>query len=262
MNKKHDSKINTPLVSIITPTYNCEKYISESIDSVLNQLYQNWELILVDDCSNDNTYQILELYEHKDSRIHCYKLDVNVGAGESRNIGLSKVKGSFIAFLDSDDVWLPNKLSTQLEFMHRFSAAISFTGYTIMDESLRHTKSEIKVPISVNLNEYLKTTIIGMSTSMINKNVVDDFKLNKIRSRQDGILWIELLKRGHTAFGLNEQLVKYRMRKNSISSNKYKAMMKIWFIYRRYAKLSVILTGYYFFYYILNNLKRRYLNNL
>lgn len=247
------------MVSIITPTYNCEEFLCETVNSVLKQTYFNWELILIDDCSTDNTREIINNYTAQDSRIKKIFLTENSGAGVARNYGLEEVQGRYIAFLDSDDVWLENKLDRQLKLMQEKEAPISFTGYTIMDEKLNKINAEIRVPVSIDLFEYLKTTIIGMSTSMIDKNIVGDFRLNKIRSRQDGILWIELLKRGHKAYGLNEQLVKYRYRNNSVSANKFKAISKVWYIYRAYAKLNFIQTLYFFFFYIYNNLKRRYL---
>lgn len=246
-------------VSIITPAYNSAKYISETINSVISQTYSDWELIIIDDHSKDDTVDLVQKFCEKDNRIKLIVLDQNCGAGIARNKGIEFADGQYIAFLDSDDIWIENKLDLQIKYMDYKNASICFTGYTIYDESLKRVKSIIKVPESLNLYGYLKNTVIGMSTSMIDRKKVGDFRLNKIRSRQDGILWIELLEKGHYAYGLNKQLVKYRFRNNSISANKFKAMSKVWYIYRAYANLNLIQTSYYFLFYIFNNLKRRYL---
>ena len=250
-----------PLVSIVTPTYNSEAYIGNAILSILNQTYKNWELLISDDCSSDSTVNIVKKYCKQYPNIRLFKLSENSGPGIARNKALENASGKYIAFLDSDDEWVPIKLEEQVAFMEKYIAAISFTGYSLMDNNLQIIKSQIKVPFSVNFSQYLKTTIIGMSTSMINREMVGDFRLNKIRSRQDGVLWIELLKRGHIAYGLNKQLVKYRIRKNSVSANKLKAIFRIWYIYRKYAGLNIVRTSYYFTFYIFNNIMRRFVNN-
>ncbi|MBI9052574.1 MAG: glycosyltransferase family 2 protein [Bacteroidales bacterium] len=246
------------LVSIITPSYNSTSFISETIESVLAQTYDNWEMTIIDDASQDNSVDIIENFVKADARITLIKLDKNVGAGDARNRGIEKARGKYIAFLDSDDVWHEEKLEIQIKLMEDSQTPISFTGYTIMDEPLIKSKSIINVPQSVDLKEYLKTTIIGMSTAIINRDIVGEFKLSSIRTRQDGVLWIELLKKGYTAIGLNMQLTKYRSRKNSISANKLKAIKRIWYIYRKYAGLNLFYTFYYFMFYIINNIQRRY----
>lgn len=246
------------MVSVITPSYNSSKFITETIESVIVQSFQDWEMIIVDDASDDDSVSIIKGYVKRDSRIKLVELRNNVGAGEARNKGLEKAVGNYIAFLDSDDVWHKNKLKNQVNFMEKMQAPISFTGYTIMDESLEKIKSIIRVPQSVTLHHYLKTTIIGMSTAIVDRERVGDFKLNPIRSRQDGVLWIELLRKGLIAYGLDQQLTKYRARNNSVSSNKIKAMKRIWYIYRKFAKLNLLKTSYYFSFYIFNNVKRRY----
>jgi teichuronic acid biosynthesis glycosyltransferase TuaG len=250
--------MNQNIVSIITPSYNSTNFIAETIESVLAQTYDKWEMIIVDDASQDNSVDIIENFVKADARIILIKLDNNVGAGEARNRGIEKARGKYIAFLDSDDVWHKEKLEIQIKLMEESQAPISFTGYTIMDESLIKSKSIINVPQSVDFKRYLKTTIIGMSTAIINKNIVGDVKLSSIRTRQDGVLWIELLKKGYIAIGLDMQLTKYRSRKNSISSNKLKAIKRIWYIYRKYAGLNLFYTFYYFIFYIVNNVHRRY----
>lgn len=250
--------MNQYKVSIITPSYNSSKFVCETIESVLAQTYANWEMIIVDDASQDNSVDIIENFVKVDSRITLIKLDKNVGAGDARNRGIEKAQGKYIAFLDSDDVWHQEKLEIQIKLMEESQVPISFTGYTIMDEFLNKSKSIIKVPQFVDFKRYLKSTIIGMSTAIINRDIVGEFKLSSIRTRQDGVLWIELLKKGHIAIGLNMQLTKYRSRKNSISANKYKAIKRIWYIYRKYAGLNLFNTSYYFIFYILNNVHRRY----
>ena len=165
-------KIDKNLVSIITPTFNSEKYILETIKSVLNQSYINWEMIITDDCSTDNTYDLVKKFTKNDDRIIIHKLKINSGSAIARQNSLSYSKGNYIAFLDSDDTWLPNKLITQLKFMTYNNVPISFTSYFLMNEKGVSLNKTIKSIEKVNYHQYLKNTIIGMSTSMIDTSKV------------------------------------------------------------------------------------------
>ena len=247
------------LISIILPTYNSETFISETISSVINQTYQNWELIIIDDCSTDSSMSVIDSFSENEKRIKFFKNKINKGAAISRNIGLENSFGRFISFIDSDDVWELNKLEIQIKFMIVNNCPISFTEYNLIDEKGISLNKTIKVVKEIDYYGYLKNTIIGMSTSMIDLNKTENFEFKNIRTRQDTYLWITLLKRGLIAHGLNMTLVNYRVRKDSISANKYKAAKQVWKLYYNLEKLGLIKSTYYFVYYISNAIKKRIL---
>jgi teichuronic acid biosynthesis glycosyltransferase TuaG len=246
-----------PLVSIITPLYNSENFISNTIESVISQTYDNWELLIVDDNSSDNSFSIVEEYSLRDKRIKVKSSSINLGAAEARNLALRKAKGKYIAFLDSDDIWLQNKLKVQVEFMENNSYPISFTSYELIDKNNNLLNKQINSIKSLNLKQYLKNTRIGFSTSMINKEIVGDFQMMNIRTRQDGQLWISLLKRGFYAYGIENILVRYRVHPESISSNKIRATIQIWRLYYKIEKLGFLPSCYYFVNYLYNAVKKR-----
>ncbi|OED64582.1 hypothetical protein A143_09710 [Vibrio splendidus ZS-139] len=227
-------------VSVIMPTYNSVEFISNSIESVLNQTYSDWELLIIDDKSNDGTFDLLIEYAATDDRIKLFSNAVNSGAGVSRNLGLENAKGRFIAFLDSDDLWHEHKLQNQISFMLENSAPISHTSFSFIDECNNARQGSVLVSKEVDLIRHLKRTEIGTSTAIIDRSiVVEPFRFKKIRARQDLALWINLLGLGYTSFGLDECLVKYRVRKGSVSSNKIKMLYVTLFVYLDIKELSL-----------------------
>lgn len=248
------------LVSIITPVYNAERFLTETIDSVIRQTYASWELILVDDCSTDKS-EILILNKIKtDDRIKYLKLDKNSGAAIARNRGIKEAKGNLIAFLDSDDIWDNTKLSRQVEFMKKHHIGFSFTDYTLISENgtnYNKINSVIHVPKLIDYNFLLKNTVILCSSVMIDKRIIGEFKMPLIRAGQDTATWLLILKRGYYGYGINENLVKYRQVKGSISSNKFKAIKRTWNLYRNVEKLSMIKSIYVFTNYSFNAFKKR-----
>ncbi|AZQ60540.1 glycosyltransferase family 2 protein [Maribacter sp. MJ134] len=247
-----------PLISIISPSYNSAPYIKLTINSIIAQSYRNWELIVVDDYSNDDTVEILKELSGIDTRIKYFLNKRNQGAAVSRNRGLEESNGRFIAFLDSDDLWYPTKLEVQLSFMIKNDCPISFTSYELIDEKGKSLNKIIPVVRSINYTGYLKNTIIGMSTSMIDTKLVGKkFRFVNIRTRQDTYLWITLLKTGIKAYGIPEILTKYRVRSNSISANKISAAKRVWHLYYKLEKLGILKSSYYFTFYIYNALKKR-----
>lgn len=228
-----------PKISIIMPVFNAKKYIDESIASVICQTYNAWELILIDDCSTDGTYDyLLENYE-KNPKIKLLRNLVNSGAGASRNLGLQSTSGQFIAFLDADDIWLPSKLEKQLAFMLDRKSAIVHTSYSFINESGRPISGCVNVSKHVDLNSYMKNTEIGMSTVLINKEIIGNFKFPSIRIHEDAGLWLELLGRGLISDGLNEILVNYRVRKGQLSGNKIVAALNTFKLYASVKELPV-----------------------
>ncbi|WP_414698574.1 glycosyltransferase family 2 protein [Peptacetobacter sp. AB845] len=245
------------LVSIVTPVYNAERFINETIDSVIAQTYDNWELILVDDCSSDNSAAIIDEYVKKDSRVKYIKNKENSGAAVSRNAGIEMAKGQYVAFVDSDDVWKPEKLEKQLAFMKKNNYAFTFTAYRYVLEDGTVTDKIANTVEKINYDGLLKNTVIGCSTVVIDRNIVGDFRMPLLRRGQDTATWLQILKKIDYAYGLNEQLVEYRKVSNSISSNKFKALKRTWNIYRNVEHLGLFKSCYVFCCYAFNALMRR-----
>jgi teichuronic acid biosynthesis glycosyltransferase TuaG len=236
------------LVSIIMPAYNAELYIASAIQSILKQSYQNWELLVVNDASSDMTAEIIEELRNTDSRIFPHTNINNMGIAASRNLALKNAKGRFIAFLDSDDLWLPDKLSTQIAFMHDTKATIVYSGYARINENGKHLGT-VKPPKLLTYSDLLKSNYIGNLTGVydcesLGKEYFKNFK------HEDYIAWLSLLKRAGYAHGLPRKLAQYRVYSGSTSSNKLKTITWQWRIYRESEQLSLIkscgLMGCYF----------------
>ena len=227
------------LVSIIMPNYNSAQFIEESFVSILNQSYQNWELILVDDCSADDSIEIIESLTADDKRIILIKLAENSGPAIARNRGIKEAKGRYIAFLDSDDTWHPEKLSKQIFFMKEYDIAFSYTGYYRMEEDSEQIIDEIYVPQKVDYSELLKQNIIGCLTAMYDTQKLGKVYMPDILKRQDFALWLSILKKIPYAYGLDEPLAYYRVRTASVSSNKILASKYNWKLYREVEKLPL-----------------------
>ncbi|WP_368503238.1 glycosyltransferase family 2 protein [Alkalihalophilus sp. As8PL] len=245
-----------PLVSVITPLYNAESFINETIQSVLNQTYTNWEMLIVDDCSTDNGPDIVKEYQEKEDRVYYVRLKDNSGAAIARNVAIQLAKGKYIAFLDSDDLWLPAKLEKQVAFMEDGQKAFSFTGYGIMKENGEIKGKVVEAPEVVNYEYLLKNTIIGCLTVMLNVELLGKVQMEPIRTRQDFLLWLSILKQGVTAHGLNETLAMYRRVNDSISSQKLQVAKRNWEIYRKFEKLPFLKSCYVFMNYAWNGLKK------
>lgn len=236
-------------VSIITPTYNSSSYIESAVTSIINQTYTNWELLIVDDCSSDKTLTIASEFAKLDSRITIFRNNKNMGAAAARNLAMSHAKGDFLAFLDSDDIWHPMKLSKQLDFMRKNNIAFSFTSYEVID---RHGVPSGKLIDCAskrvfNYKDMLaKKATLGCSTVMLNRLMVGNISMPSIRTGQDYALWLSILKKGLSAHLLPETLTFYRITPGSISSNKLKKAMRQWFIYREIEKISFTMTCFYF----------------
>jgi len=240
---KNNSK---PKISIITPVFNCEKYIDETVLSVVNQNFLDWEMLIVDDCSTDNTLSILKGWSEKDPRIRLIQNKTNKGPGPTRNQGVDNALGEYIAYLDGDDVWSPEKLSCQLEHMEKTKAPFSFTSYELIDANGKPLGKIINAPEEVSYKYLLGNTIIGCLTVMINRDKVANLHMPSLPSRQPLVLWLRILKEHGPAKGLDLVLAQYRIRSNSVSSNKLASAKQVWSIYREYEKLSWMKTIYYF----------------
>ena len=245
------------LVSIITPSYNSSKFIEECINSVINQSFIDWEMIIVDDYSTDNSRDLILKFAKEDNRINPIFLDENVGAAAARNIAIREAKGKYIAFLDSDDIWKSEKLEKQLSFMNDRNIAFSFTSYQPMSEDGMEKYSIINALKKMTYHSYLKNTIIGCLTVIIDKEKTGDFEMPNIRSSHDMALWLLIMKRGFLAYGLDENLAYYRIVSNSNTSKKWKAAKEVWDVYRKVEKLNIIFSVYNFIGYVYNAIKKR-----
>lgn len=247
------------MVSIITPVFNCEKLIKNTIECVLNQTYKNWELLLVDDCSTDKSADIILDYCKQDGRIKYLKLEKNSGAAVARNEALHHSKGRFIAYLDSDDLWKSNKLECQIQFMINHRYAFTCTDYEKITEDGESLNKIIKIPEKVTYNLFLRNTIIQTVGVMVDTNLTGKelLEMPLIRRRQDAATWCQLLKNGFNCYEVPENLSYYRVVSNSLSSNKFKAIKMNWYWYRKIEKLSLPKTIYCFIGYAYNAVKKR-----
>ncbi|WP_407928613.1 glycosyltransferase family 2 protein [Alkalihalobacterium elongatum] len=247
---------SNPLISVITPAYNAEKFIEATIQSVQAQKYPHWEMVIVDDCSKDRTVEIIERYQQADPRIKLIQLQQNSGPAVARNTAIRNAKGRYLAFLDSDDQWTPEKLARQLQFMQEQDIAFSFTQYEVVDEAGADTGKVIEAPEKVTYTDLLKNNVIGCLTVMVDTKKTGEVEMVNIRSRQDYALWLELSRKGFQPFGLNEPLAKYREVGNSLSSNKVKMARQNWHVYREIEHLSLPRSLWYFVHYVYFKLKK------
>lgn len=233
------------LISIVVPVYQVERFIAKTIESVQKQDYKNWELLLVDDCSEDKSCAIIEEMAAGDSRIRLIHQQTNQGAAKARNCGVRNAAGRYLCFLDSDDLWESDKLSSELTFMKEKSAGFVFTGYEFADEYGKGLGKVVRVPAQISYAEALKNTTIFTSTVMFDRTKIkdEDILMPDIAS-EDTATWWHLLKVYGQAYGLDRNLVKYRRSANTLSSNKLEAVRRIWQLYRKQEKLSIIYSAY------------------
>lgn len=241
-------KMEKGLVSIITPTYNCGKFIAETIKSVLAQTYKNWEMIIVDDCSLDDTEAVVKEFQENDDRIKYYCLDSNSGAAVARTEAMRLANGEYMAFLDSDDLWSPQKLEKQLDFMIKNDYAFTCTAYEQVDENGNSLNKTIKTIKKTNYNRLLLDCPVGNSTVMYNVEKMGKFEVPNIRKRNDDALWLRMLKKEEYIWGMPDVLMQYRIRKNSISHNKLQVIKYHWVLYRDIEHLSVLRSAFHIFY--------------
>lgn len=248
-------KIKKIDVSVVMPLFNGEAFVENSIRSVITQSFQNWELIIVDDASTDRSVNIVKSLVGEDHRIKLIKLPRNSGAAVARNLSIKYAQGRYIAFLDSDDLWLAQKLSKQLAFMKNNSCPFAFSSYDKIDEGGSRI-GYVGAPEKVDYADLLKMCSIGCLTAIYDTNYFGKVYMPDIRKRQDLGLWLALLKRTTYAYGISESLAQYRVRPESLSSNKIAAAQFQWKLYRQIENLSFTDSSYYFFEYGMRGLLR------
>ena len=241
-------KFDNDLVSIITPTYKASDYVGETIQSVLDQDYQNWELIIVDDYSSDGTLKVLEGWQERDARIKVIPAAKNGGPAIARNLALKTARGRWVAFLDSDDIWMAGKLSKQLVFHQTKGAIISFTSGRRFQGGVSNYGHLISVPKEIRYAELLGNTVIITSTVIVDRNKTGDFKMKKVYY-DDFACWLDLLRSGGLAVGLHDDLLRYRVLPGSVSRNKLRSAKEVWKTYREIEKLGLLASVKYFFSY-------------
>lgn len=244
-------------VSIITPSYNSEKYIAESISSVLNQTYTNWEMIVIDDFSTDNTKAIVKEFANSDNRIKLVELEKNSGAAIARNRGIELATGRFIAFLDSDDLWLEDFLNKSIYFMVENNYKLVFSSYKRVDDHLNPILNDFIVPDKVCYSDILKTNSISCLTGIYDASKLGKIYMEDVK-REDYTLWLKILKKIDFAYGILEPLAMYRIRNNSSSRDKLLMASEQWKVYRHIEKFGFIRSTYYFIFYTINGFKKYY----
>lgn len=228
------------LVSVITPTYNCARFIGETIKSVQMQSYPNWEMLIVDDCSTDNTQDIVASLAKKDARIKYYKLAVNAGPAVARNTAMKLAQGKYMAFLDSDDLWLPDKVEKQIKWMETNNHSFTCTAYEQISEQGEKLNRLIRTIPKTDYNRLLLDCPVGNSTVMYDVEKIGKFIVPNIRKRNDDALWLQMLKKESYIYGMPDVLMQYRIRKGSVSSNKVELVKYHWQLYREIEHLSVL----------------------
>lgn len=239
---------NKDLISIVVPVYNAAAYLAETITMVIRQTYPEWELLLVDDCSTDESAEVIRRtvseYTASDpqikDRIRLIRKEKNEGAALARNTGIREAKGRYLAFLDADDVWLPDKLLKELAFMKEKDAAFVFCSYEFGNEDAVPTGKVVHAPGMLTYRKALSRTVIFTTTVLfdLEKTGREPVLMPDVKS-EDTATWWKVLKAGFPAYGLDEVLAIYRRPKKSLSSNKLEAVRRIWSLYRRQENLSL-----------------------
>lgn len=228
------------LVSVIMPTYNCGKYIEESIQSVINQTYKNWELIIVDDCSKDNTEEIVSAYQKKDNRIKYTKFSENHGAAIARNTAVQQANGKYIAFLDSDDIWKSNKLEKQIKFMQDNNYYFTYTNYQLIDENGKKKNKIVTGPKKIGKIGMYNYCWPATITIIYNKEKIGLIQIEDLKKNNDYAMWLKIIKK-EKCYLLNENLSRYRKRTGSISNHKKIELIKYHYIlFRKGEKQNIL----------------------
>ena len=228
--------------------FNSENFISETIRSILNQTYKNWELILIDDNSNDKTLKIAQNFISQNPNIKLIQNNTNEGAAYSRNKGITASKGEYIAFLDADDLWFPEKLEKQTTFMISQNCDVCFSSYNLIDEGGKSLNKQVKALKTLSYSKLLKSNYVGNLTGIYNANKLGKITSPNLRKRQDWLMWLAAIKKSSkNASGIQESLAEYRVRENSMSSNKFNLLKHNYWVYKKGLGFSTLKSVYYMF---------------
>lgn len=244
------------LVSVITPVYNAERFIQSTIESVLNQTYKNIEIILVDDCSKDKSAKIINELCEKYPNIVYHLQEKNMGAGVARNKALELARGRYVAFLDSDDMWKPDKISKQIDVMNKTGAPLCYTAIEMIDENGKIVKEKRKIKEICDYRYLLHNTVIPTSGLVVDRVQCGDFRMHLRRGGQDYATWLKLMRNGAVARGIDEALVQYRIVSGSLSSNKFKSIQQVWEIQTQDEKIGKIPAAFHVLCFTFNAVKK------
>lgn len=247
------------LVSVIMPIYNAEKYLNDTLKSIFEQNYKNIEIVLVDDCSKDRSAKIISEFQKTHPEIIYQLQEKNMGAGAARNKALELAKGRYVAFLDSDDIWMPTKIQRQLDLMKIKNSPFSYTAIEMIDENNNTIKSKRNIKETCNYKYLLHNTIIATSSVIIDRSVLGDFRMPLRRGGQDYATWLMLLRNGVVACGINETLVRYRVASGSLSSNKFKSIKQVWEIQTQDEKINKFKAAFHVMCFGFNAFKKYFL---
>lgn len=244
-------------ISVITPAFNSASFIRETVQSVQSQTFTDWEMIIVDDCSSDDTYKIVMNLADDDPRIRVLQNKTNTGSAAARNRALDFASGEYIAFLDSDDLWLPQKLEKQIQFMDAGNYTLTYTNYQIFDSVTGERRQKIiRAPATMTAEQIYSDTSIGCLTVMVNRNRSGPFHMPLIKHTEDNITWQQILERGFTGYRLDEVLSLYREVHSPLHIKKIKAAKQQWQTYRQYYRFSTIKSARYFSQYAFHAVKK------
>ena len=235
-------------VSIIMPYYKKSNYVDETVNSILNQTFKEFEIIIVDDELSDNSTKVLNRIKQLDKRINIFKNKKNLGAGQSRNNAINLCNGEFIAFCDCDDLWKSNKLETQLKIMHKLNLEFSHTSYEIIDK--KNSKIGYRdAKENLSFLQLQKSCDIGLSTVILKKNLFDNkkFRFGETKTKEDYILWLSLAKNNIIIFGIKDCLVSWRKSKDSLSSSTFQKIYDGYKVYKVYLQYSTLKSFYFLF---------------
>ena len=243
------------LISIIMPAYNAEKTLETAVRSVLAQTWENYELIIIDDCSKDGTWELAKNFARQDHRVRVLHNETNSGASLTRHVGIKEAQGPWLAFLDSDDAWAPDKLTKQMSLQRKKSADLVFTGSAFMDHEGQAKEWSLHVPETISYRKLLKQILISNSSVMVRKELYLTHEHMGENIHEDFVCWLRMLRSGHLACGIDEPLLIYRLSPHSKSGNKLKAAVMNWNAYRA-AGLKIPEAAYYMVFYAVNSLRK------
>lgn len=247
-----------PIVSIITPAFRCSYTIKDTFASVIAQSFKDWEWLIIEDCSCDGTFEIIQALAKCDERIRVFKTNQNSGAAVARNIGICISSGKYIAFLDADDLWKPNKLAKQIEFMENNRYDFTFTDYDLLFKNGKIKEHKIKKQC-VTFKDLLKRNYVGCLTAMYNAEKIGKFYMPlDCKKREDHGAWLDITKKGINAYRLSEFLSLYRIGSNSVSSNKIKMIKFQYLLYKKHLHFNIFKSLWFTFVCTLKKIFNRY----
>lgn len=247
--------MNNPFCSVVIPVYNCEKYIEETLKSVINQTFSDFEVIIVNDCSTDNSLRVIEEIAKEDVRIKVFSNEKNNGVAATRMKGVSEAKSDYIAFLDADDVWKPTKLEKQIDFILKNNAEFVYTGYDFINGNGDSLNIKFSVKETSTYNSILKQNCISSSTVIIKKLIIERYPMERSELVEDILCWLKILRSGYVAYGIIDDLASYRLLHNSRSAKKFKILKKHYFT-MRYLGLGRVKSLWYILIQSINVLKK------